>query len=46
MEILIEFIFGTVDNPVIMAACFMVFLAVLDAVFSLINTILTNLTRG
>lgn len=46
METLINFIFGSIDNPIMMAACFMVFLAVLDAVFSTINTILTNLTRG
>lgn len=46
METLINFIFGSIDNPIMMAACFMVFLAVLDAVFSTVNTILTNLTRG
>lgn len=40
MEVMLDFIFGSIDSPVMMAACFMLFLCVLDALFSLINTLI------
>lgn len=37
METVLDFIFGAASNPVEMAACFMLFLCILDAIFSLIS---------
>jgi len=35
-----DFIFGAIDDPVMMAACFMLFVCIVDAIFSVVNTLL------
>lgn len=40
MEPMMEFIFGGISDPVKLAACFMLFLCVLDAIFGIVNTLL------
>ena len=42
MDAVVELILGSADNPIEMAVYFMVFLAVLDAVFSFIGTLFTG----
>ena len=46
MDVILEFIFAAAgDNPVIMAACFMCFLVIVDAVFGFISTLFVEMHR-
>lgn len=42
MDIVVDLILSSAENPIEMAVYFMVFLAVLDALFSFIGTLFTG----
>lgn len=45
MDIVLDFIFGIASNPIEMAACFMLFICLLDAIFSVINTAMLGVIK-
>ena len=45
MDVVLDFIFGAASSPIEMAACFMLFICLLDAVFGFINTVMLGVIK-